>query len=144
MGICLGMQLLMTQSEEFGIHEGLDIIKGSVIKFPINSKDKTIKVPQVGWNNIIKPSFARENYWDSSPLKDIDSGEFMYFVHSYYVIPANKETILSITNYENTEYCSSILYKNIFACQFHPEKSGEKGIEIYRKFKIFMKNGGVI
>ena len=90
MGICLGMQLLMTESEEFGNNKGLDIIKGSVVRFPTeNSGNKRNKIPQVGWNQIFLPSFASENFWDNSPLQNIRNGEFMYFVHSYYPVPAD-------------------------------------------------------
>lgn len=128
MGVCLGMQLLFTTSEEFGIHKGLNIIKGKVIKF--TSKKKQIKVPQIGWNQI----YMTENkkLWQSSPLRDIKNGEFMYFVHSYYVNPQEKSVILSETIYEGIKYCSSLLFNNVFATQFHPEKSGQEGIKIYR------------
>lgn len=126
MGVCLGMQLLFTTSEEFGTHQGLGIIKGEVKKFI--SKDKLIKVPQIGWNQIVKA----EKSWDNTPLKNIESGEFMYFVHSYYVIPDNKSVILSETIYGDIKYCSSLQSGNVFATQFHPEKSGQKGIKIYQ------------
>lgn len=126
MGVCLGMQLLFSESEEFGNHQGLNITEGKVIKFA--SKDQGIKVPQIGWNKILKA----ENSWDSSPLKNIKSGEFMYFVHSYYVVPKDKSVVLSETIYEDIKYCSSLFSDNIFATQFHPEKSGTEGIKIYR------------
>lgn len=127
MGVCLGMQLLFSESEEFGIHQGLNIIKGKVIKFA--SKDRKIKVPQIGWNQIFKPDKIS---WNNSPLKNIKSYEFMYFVHSYCVVPQDRSIILSETTYESIKYCSSLLSKNIFATQFHPEKSGPAGIKIYR------------
>lgn len=126
MGVCLGMQLLFTTSEEFGIHQGLDIIKGEVKKF--TSKDRLIKVPQIGWNQIVKT----EKGWDNTPLKNIESGEFMYFVHSYYVLPKDRNVILAETSYEDIKYCSSVHSSNIFATQFHPEKSGKEGIKIYK------------
>lgn len=131
MGVCLGMQLLFSESEEFGIHQGLDIVKGKVIKFA--KKSGKIKVPQISWNQI----FRSENSWNNSPLKDIKNGEFMYFVHSYYVVPKDKNVILSETVYEGIKYCSSLLSKNIFATQFHPEKSGKEGIKIYREWINF-------
>lgn len=126
MGVCLGMQLLFSQSEEFGTHKGLDIIRGRVKKFA--SKEKAIKVPQIGWNQIFKV----ENDWDNSPLKEMRNGEFMYFVHSFYCSPEAKEVILAKTIYESIEYTSVILKNNVFAVQFHPEKSGQEGIKIYR------------
>ncbi len=128
MGVCLGMQLLFSESEEFGNHQGLNIIKGKVVRFA--GKTKKIKVPQIGWNRIYRYSSGR-NEWRQSPLRNIANNEFMYFVHSYYVRPDNKDKILSFTNYEGIEYCSAVKYKNILATQFHPEKSGKEGIKIY-------------
>lgn len=136
MGICLGLQLLFTESEEFGKHKGLDIIKGKVMKF--NKKGKKIKVPQIGWNKIYYPN--KNNKWSKSPLKSIKNNEFMYFVHSYYVDPENKKNILSHTNYSGIIYCSSILKKNVFATQFHPEKSGIQGIKIYQNWAKMINN----
>lgn len=131
LGVCLGLQLLFSQSEEFGIHKGLDLIKGKVIKFPINTdENKIIKVPQIGWNKIYHPEF--EKIWKNSPLDGLSNNEFMYFVHSYYVVPENKNLVTSFTNYEGVEYCSSINFNNIFATQFHPEKSGLEGLRIYK------------
>ncbi len=130
MGICLGMQLLFTESEEFGRHAGLDIIAGNVRRFKESRVDH-IKVPQIGWNQI----FPRENgLWDLSPLKDLTSGSYMYFVHSYYVAPSQEDEILSYTCYHETEYASSIIRDNVLAVQFHPEKSGRKGMSIYRNW----------
>ena len=135
MGICLGMQLLLSESEEFGNHKGLNIIEGSVAKFPAkNSSNKKNNVPQIGWNQIFRPSFAKETYWNKSPLKNIKNGEFMYFVHSYYPIPVNTETVLSTTIYEETKFCSSIKWRNVFAFQFHPEKSQDLGLAILSNF----------
>ena len=140
MGICLGMQLLFSKSEEFGNFKGLDIINGSVVRFPIiNSNNEKIKVPQVGWNQIYKPS-AKKKHWDKSPLKNINDGEFMYFVHSYYPKPLTTAVVLSTTTYEETQFCSSILWKNVFACQFHPEKSSSEGIKIYKNWVSIIKN----
>lgn len=133
MGVCLGMQLLMSESEEFGRQHGLDIIKGSVSKFShTGNGGNRVKVPQVGWNRILTYHSKVRSGWDVSPLKDVKIGEYMYFVHSFYVIPHEDEAILSTTDYEGINYCSSILQNNIFACQFHPEKSGNEGLAIYR------------
>ena len=127
MGICLGFQLLFSQSEEFENCNGLDIIKGSVRKFDF--KDKIVKVPQIGWNKIYN-----QNGWKNSSLENIRQQEYMYFVHSYYVVPKDKNNVLSYTKYEKFEYCSSIINNNIFATQFHPEKSGIEGMKIYKKW----------
>lgn len=142
LGICLGMQLLLSESEEFGNHKGLDLIKGSVVKFPVkdNGNDR-IKVPQVGWNQIFRPTFSKEDYWINSPLKNSRNGEFMYFAHSYYVKPNSPKNILTISNYGGIEYASSIFNRGIFAFQFHPELSGREGIEIYKNFKSIIQNG---
>lgn len=126
MGVCLGMQLLFSESEEFGNHQGLNIVKGKVKKF--SDAYKPIKVPQIGWNQILK----LDKTWDNSPLKNIKNEDFMYFVHSYYVVPEDRSIILSETTYEGIRYCSGLLKDNIFATQFHPEKSGPAGIKIYR------------
>ena len=127
MGICLGFQLLFSTSEEFENCDGLDIIKGKVRKFKF--KDDMIKVPQIGWNKIYN---SKE--WNNSPLINNSQNEFMYFVHSYYVDPSDKKNILTYSKYENFEYCSSIINKNIFATQFHPEKSSFEGIKIYKNW----------
>jgi len=139
MGICLGMQLLFTESEEFGIHKGLDIIKGRVTEFGNKGKDNAnIKVPQVGWNSI-SPGKGAEDKWNNSPLKDVKKGEYMYFVHSFYCIPSDPEVILTVSNYEGTEYCSGVSKDNVFAVQFHPEKSAIEGIKIYKNWAQLFK-----
>jgi len=136
-GICLGMQLLFETSEEFGSHNGLGIIGGAVKKFQFsNSKSTKFPVPQVGWNRIQKIG----NSWDNTFLCDNQHNDFMYFVHSYYVEPEDENVILSTTTYGDQEYCSAVLYNNIFATQFHPEKSAIKGQLIYRKMLNLIKN----
>lgn len=148
-GICLGMQLLMTESYEFGRHRGLGIIEGPVVRFenPIGPVGK-LKVPQVGWNRI----FARENGhlladrtrsdrdpWSGSPLQGLGDGEFMYFVHSFYAKPKESRVVLSISRYGHIEFCSSLRYRNIFASQFHPERSGPQGLQIYRNIASLIR-----
>ena len=136
-GVCLGMQLLMTESHEFGRHPGLGLVEGQVVKFegPVEG-NQTLKVPQVGWNRIQKKG-NRE--WDNSPLAGVRDGEFMYFVHSYYVQPRDKSVVLATTMYGNIEFCSSLIVKNIFATQFHPERSGPRGLQIYGNIAAFAK-----
>jgi glutamine amidotransferase len=134
MGICLGMQLLFTESEEFGRHAGLNLIQGEVRKFPHQIHGRRIKVPQVGWNRIFPPEHTL-NPWQDSPLSGIQNGEFMYFVHSYFAAPDFSEDILSITDYEGVRYCSGVRKGNLFAVQFHPEKSAQEGIKMYRNWK---------
>lgn len=141
MAICLGMQLLMSESEEFGHHKGLSIIEGSVVRFPAKNREGgKIKVPHVGWNRIFQPSSEDRTYWNESPLKNIMSGEFMYFVHSYYAVPSDKRAVLSTTTYEGTQFCSGIHRRNVFACQYHPEKSAAEGIKIYENWALAIKS----
>lgn len=132
MGICLGLQLLFSESEEFGSHKGLGLIDGIVKKFPNrNTEGEKLKVPQIAWNTIY-PNL--QDLWEKSPLSTCNSGDYMYFVHSFYVQPNADEVVLSNTNYGGYTYCSAILKNNIFACQFHPEKSGMYGISIYESW----------
>lgn len=132
LGICLGMQLIMSESHEFGRHEGLGIFKGSVVRFdnPVDDKGRKLKVPHVGWNRIYKS--RHPDTWKDTVLNELDDKDFMYFVHSFYVKPDNPDVVLSRSQYGNVEFCSSLNYKNIYACQFHPERSGSKGLQIYR------------
>ena len=129
-GVCLGLQLLFTSSEEFGSGNGLDLISGIIKKFPTSFNENKIRVPQIAWNKIYGPN----KNWVDSPLVGINQRDFMYFVHSYYVEPKDELCILTQTNYEGLEYCSAILKDNIFATQFHPEKSGQKGVSIYKNW----------
>ena len=126
LGICLGMQLFFTESEEGGLFKGLDLIKGRVVRLP-----DEVKIPHMGWNDI-------EIKGKSRLLKGIKSGEYFYFVHSYFVVPENNETIKATTNY-GVEIPAVIEKENIFATQFHPEKSGEAGLRILRNFVEIVK-----
>ena len=128
LGICLGLQLLFSESEEFGLTNGLGVVKGRVKKFANNNGEgETRKVPQIAWNQIFK---IIGGSWENSPLDNVKEGEFMYFVHSFYIEP--EEPIgLSQTNYDGQSYISSIQKDNLFACQFHPEKSAKEGLKIY-------------
>jgi glutamine amidotransferase len=129
LGICLGLQLLFESSDEsFGKQvvssAGLGIFSGKVLRFPL---DPTLKVPQIGWNQIGK--FPVDN-----PLfQGVSEGSYVYFVHSYYVRPADTGIIACTTNY-GIEYCSGIAAGNAFAVQFHPEKSSAVGLRILRNF----------
>ena len=132
-GICLGLQLLFEKSEEFGAHEGLKIIKGSVKKFNFsNLNELKYPVPHIGWNQIKKSKSS----WSETLLTNNNDKEFMYFVHSYYVVPKDQKIILTETTYGNQSFCSAVKKDNIFATQYHPEKSGKTGIKIYEQIKI--------
>lgn len=131
-GICLGLQLLFDQSEEFGLSKGLGIIPGSVKKFSgFDYNGKKIRVPNIGWNKFYFNPLRSEKI---SPLDTLADSVYCYFVHSYYVVPDVQEIALTYTEYESIKYASSIQYKNVFATQFHPEKSGIDGLEIYRNW----------
>lgn len=132
LGVCLGMQLLFEESEEFGNHKGLGVIKGSIKKFPeLNPKNEKLRIPQISWNTIYQP---KETKWTGTPLENIKNNEFMYFLHSYYASPSDKNDILTLTNYDGIEYCSAVKRENVFAMQFHPEKSALEGIKIYKNW----------
>ena len=131
-GICLGLQMLFTESEEFGNFKGLDIIKGKILKFPKNYKSNYLRVPQIGWNKIYRQN---EKLLNPSSLFGIKDATFMYFIHSFYAKPDNETEVLVKTNYCGFEYCSAVFNKkNVFATQFHPEKSGANGLMIYKQW----------
>jgi glutamine amidotransferase len=123
LGICLGLQILFSESEEFGHRRGLDLIHGKVVKF--NSAPDH-KVPHMGWNTVDKMQ-------EVPFLHGIESGDFFYFVHSYYVIPEESRWVSTLTSY-GSPFVSSIWKENLFATQFHPEKSQQKGLRILENF----------
>jgi len=132
-GICLGMQLLMSESEEFGRHQGLNIISGRVTRFPgANPEGLKNKIPHVGWNQIFP--VADNDAWNGTFLKHSGQGDFFYFSHSYVVTSEDKNNILAKTIYGGIEFCSVIKKNNISGCQFHPELSGENGLKILKEF----------
>ncbi len=135
LGVCLGLQLLFEESEEFGANKGLGLVKGVVKKFPNHFGDNNnIKVPQISWNTIAKPNNVNFDFWKNTPLSDIPEHSFMYFVHSFFVEPSEKQDIATETTYENIKYCSAIKKNNIFATQFHPEKSAKLGLQLYKNW----------
>lgn len=140
LGICLGMQLLFTESFEFGRHQGLDLIGGKVVKFQqAEPAGPSFKIPQIGWNRILMPPLAGdpsgpEERWRATILKGITEQDFFYFVHSYICVPDDPATVLAESEYGLDRFCSATAKGNIWGCQFHPEKSGEKGLQIYRNF----------
>jgi glutamine amidotransferase len=123
LGICLGLQILFSESEEFGSHKGLNLINGKVVRFVPGPEHK---VPHMGWNTIEKEK-------EAPILQGIESGDFFYFVHSYYVIPDQTQWVSSFTSY-GKPFVSSIWKENLFATQFHPEKSQQKGLRILENF----------
>ncbi len=123
LGICLGLQLLFERSYEHGEHEGLGILSGEVVPFELPHE---LKVPHMGWNQLSlrhKPPL----------LEGLDDGVYCYFVHSYYVKPSDAEVIATVTNYGH-DFCSMIWRDNLYATQFHPEKSQRDGLRILQNF----------
>jgi imidazole glycerol-phosphate synthase subunit HisH len=128
LGICLGLQLLFTESEEFGVHKGLDVIPGRVIRFPegMEENGEELKVPHMGWNQLAIHSRP-------PVFTGIDEGTNVYFVHSYYVKPVDEAVVAATTGY-GIKFCAAIWKDNIVATQFHPEKSQEAGLRILKNF----------
>ncbi len=127
-GICLGMQLMFTESEEFGQHKGLNLIEGIVRKFPKQNKEGINNIiPQIQWNTIHNKKKSVNPI-----LNNLEDGSFMYFVHSYYCQPKDDNLIYMETNYSGINYTSIVIKNNIIGIQFHPEKSAQKGLDIYR------------
>ena len=124
MGICLGMQLLFEKSFEYGEHEGLGILKGEVIPMK-GYVDKNLKVPHIGWN-------ALHLERDSLLLKDCKEGDCVYFVHSYFATNC-KDSLIATTEYSRP-ITAAVEKENVLGCQFHPEKSGEVGLNVLRAF----------
>ncbi|AFM23120.1 imidazole glycerol phosphate synthase subunit HisH [Desulfomonile tiedjei] len=123
LGICLGLQLLFDESEEFGIHEGFKVVPGTVKAF---DRNMGLKIPHMGWNQVF---FRKE-----VPIfKGISDGSYLYFVHSYYVVPQNDSHIVAESEYGITFTCA-VAADNVFAVQFHPEKSQETGLKILTNF----------
>ncbi len=128
LGICLGLQVLFTQSEEFGLCNGFDVFPGRVVRFP---EDHTLKVPHMGWNTL---SIKRR----APILEDVPDGASFYFVHSYYVVPDEPGITATTTDY-GLRFTSMIWKDNVFATQFHPEKSQQMGLRVLKSFGQFVK-----
>lgn len=130
LGICLGMQLLLSESDEFGHTEGLGLIPGSVKKLMLLNP-QVQKLPHVSWSELELPS---NSAWDGTILEGIAPKEDMYFVHSFMAVPEGESHVLSLTNYSESQFCSSVKNGNVYGCQFHPEKSAEEGLKIITNF----------
>lgn len=128
LGICVGMQLLFTDSMEFGLYSGLNVIPGHVLRFPdqMTVAGEKLKVPQMGWNQLC---FKRR----PPAFEGVDNDSNVYFVHSYYAKPDDSRAIATTTDY-GIEFCSSVWQDNVVATQFHPEKSQAVGLRILKNF----------
>jgi glutamine amidotransferase len=127
LGICLGLQLLFSESEEFGPVRGLDILPGKVVRFFPDGAPSGVKIPHMGWNSL-QPATP------TPVLAGIPADEYVYFVHSYYVAPDDPSLAATTTEYGGFRFTSSVTCGNLFACQFHPEKSGAMGLKMLENF----------
>ncbi len=127
LGVCLGLQLFFSESEEDGLHNGLGLMDGRVVRLPDD-----VKIPQMGWNSL-------ELKGESRLLEGIDDGDYFYFVHSYYAVP--QEDVTTATTDYGLEMPAVVEKDNVYATQFHPEKSGEKGLRILKNFVEIVKRG---
>lgn len=132
LGVCLGLQLLFEQSHEFGLHKGLGLIPGEVIRFPEAHQGIELKVPFIGWNKLHFTQDGKEDVLFSSFKQDLN----IYFVHSYYVAPKSEAEILAKCEYQGFAFPAVVRYRNTVGIQGHPEKSAEQGLEIYKNWVL--------
>jgi glutamine amidotransferase len=133
LGICLGMQLLLDESEEFGLTQGLSLIPGRVVPVPNTTKTgQPQKIPHIGWNSLVMPPYISN--WQNTILRMVEPGEATYFVHSFMANPLHMNHRLADCLYGGVALSAVIGKDNICGCQFHPEKSGEVGLRILRQF----------
>lgn len=133
LGICVGMQMLLDESEEFGIHGGLGVIPGKVARIPATREDGTAhKIPHIGWAPLL-PSPEAPN-WSSTLLADVPPGSAAYFVHSYTAWPTNEADRIADAEYGGRRIAALIGRPPLYGCQFHPEKSGPLGLAMLRRF----------
>ena len=128
LGICLGLQVLFDESEEQGPCRGLGILPGKVIRF--RPTDASLKVPHMGWNSVRAPDGAgsKDPLW-----RGLGAEEYVYFVHSYFVVPSDRGAVALECEY-GERFCAAVRQDNVFACQFHPEKSQRVGLQILKNF----------
>jgi len=135
LGICLGMQMLLDESEEFVTTPGLGLIAGRVVQVPAMTTDgRPQKIPHIGWNTLVLPQ-GRES-WDGTLLQEVNSHEAVYFVHSFMASPADRGHCIADCHYGGVTVSAAIRRDNIHGFQFHPEKSGEVGLRILKRFLI--------
>lgn len=133
LGICLGMQLMLDSSEEFGQHAGLGLVPGRVVAIPrVGANGQPHKIPHIGWNELVVAS--GHVGWQGTVLSGLRPGAAVYFVHSYMVVPDDPGQRLANCNYDGVAICATLSADNLHGCQFHPEKSGEAGLTVLRSF----------
>lgn len=133
LGICVGMQMLFDESEEFGCHTGLGVIPGRVAAIPATRPDgSSRKVPHIGWSTLERPPGGRG--WEGTALHSIRPGESVYYVHTYSALPRNPADCLAVSDYLGATVAGAVQRDNLLGCQFHPEKSGPVGLRIIAGF----------
>lgn len=133
LGICLGMQMLLDESEEFGVTAGLGLISGRVVNIPTTTVDgRTQKVPHIGWNALTLAPMRSD--WQNTVLQDIQPGDAVYFVHSFMANPTDLRCRIADSLYGGTHIAATIARDNVIGCQFHPEKSGSIGLKVLQRF----------
>lgn len=147
MGICLGMQLLMSESYEFGCHQGLRLIEGDVVRLEESGQSgRRLKVPQVGWNRVWVTrrhgalATSDEPCLAASLFEHVPDGAFMYFVHSFFCRPVDANCVVTTSRYGAIDFCSTVRRGNVIGFQFHPERSGRQGLQLYRNFHRNIRN----
>ncbi|MDF1721079.1 MAG: imidazole glycerol phosphate synthase subunit HisH [Minwuia sp.] len=135
LGICVGMQMLLDVSEEFGQQVGLGFVPGKVSRIPSGAgSDDRRKVPHIGWSSLQPPTGASDVSWSGTVLNDTRRGTDVYFVHSFAAVPTLASDVLAVTDYGGHQICAALQRDNLFGVQFHPEKSGLGGLAIVRSF----------
>ncbi|MDG2285384.1 MAG: imidazole glycerol phosphate synthase subunit HisH [Alphaproteobacteria bacterium] len=135
LGICLGMQLLFESSNEYGEHEGLGIIEGTVVPIPSGRGDEgRRKIPHIGWNTLLPYKGGQE--WRGTCFGNSSYAPSCYFVHSFMVKPENSEHVLAVTDYEGASIVAAVQSNNVIGMQFHPERSGPVGLQMLKDFLL--------
>lgn len=133
LGVCVGMQLMFDQSEEFGVHQGLGLISGDVAAIPKTANDGArLKVPHIGWS-ATTPTAANEG-WRGSILEGLNDPSYFYFVHSFFASPKDASNCVGSCRHGGHEIAAVVHRDTLWGCQFHPEKSGEAGLTVLKNF----------
>lgn len=133
LGICLGMQMLFDESEEFGSSAGLGLISGRVVNIPATTTaGKSQKIPHIGWNELLLPD--QMGSWKTGLFAGIEPGDAVYFVHSFMAQPASLQRHLADCRYGGIQISAAVQHENVMGCQFHPEKSGDVGLRVLKNF----------
>lgn len=137
LGICVGMQILLDHSEEFGLTKGLSAIPGNVAQIPTSgSNGSARKIPHIGWAGLTVPNTANADRWNNTILENTKPHTYVYFVHSFSAAPTDPAHVLAAVDYQGFAITAAVHHQNIFGTQFHPEKSGPAGLDILNRFLL--------